>query len=73
MAAFNPFEVNVPHLVYTILGAFIVLFGMFSLGKFSPSQADPSYQGEALHRGSTNRLDRWYHHGSTRYRAVRSK
>ena len=30
--AFRPFEVNVPHLAYTILGAFVVIFGMFSLG-----------------------------------------
>lgn len=28
---FSPFEVNVPHLTYTFLGAFIVIFGMFSL------------------------------------------
>ena len=31
--AFRPFEVNVAHLAYTILGAFVVLFGMFSLGE----------------------------------------
>ncbi|ORX37176.1 Sodium/hydrogen exchanger family-domain-containing protein [Kockovaella imperatae] len=29
--AFRPFEVNVAHLAYTILGAFVVIFGMFSL------------------------------------------
>ncbi|KAF8907732.1 Sodium/hydrogen exchanger family-domain-containing protein [Mucidula mucida] len=28
---FYPFEVNVPHLAYSLLGGFIVLFGMFSL------------------------------------------
>ncbi|KAF9020551.1 hypothetical protein BDZ89DRAFT_1103252 [Hymenopellis radicata] len=28
---FYPFEVNVPHLTYSLLGGFIVLFGMFSL------------------------------------------
>ncbi|CED85200.1 na h exchanger 1 [Phaffia rhodozyma] len=29
--AFHPFEVNAVHLTYTVLGAFVVLFGMFSL------------------------------------------
>jgi len=29
--AFHPFDVDAPHLMYTILGAFTVLFGMFSL------------------------------------------
>ncbi|KAJ2915913.1 hypothetical protein MD484_g4528, partial [Candolleomyces efflorescens] len=28
---FHPFEVTVPHIIYTCLGGFIVLFGMFSL------------------------------------------
>ncbi|KAK1925819.1 Sodium/hydrogen exchanger family-domain-containing protein, partial [Papiliotrema laurentii] len=28
---FHPFEVNPPHLAYTILGAFVVIFSMFSL------------------------------------------
>lgn len=28
---FHPFEVNAPHLVYTILGGFTVIFGMLSL------------------------------------------
>ncbi|TRM60584.1 Sodium/hydrogen exchanger family-domain-containing protein [Schizophyllum amplum] len=28
---FHPFEVNVPHVVYTCLGGFIVIFGMVSL------------------------------------------
>jgi hypothetical protein len=31
MAKFSPFEVNVPHLAYTLLGGFVVLFGLFSL------------------------------------------
>jgi NhaP-type Na+/H+ or K+/H+ antiporter len=29
--SFRPFDVTAPHLMYTILGAFTVLFGMFSL------------------------------------------
>ncbi|KAL7424027.1 hypothetical protein Q5752_001612 [Cryptotrichosporon argae] len=29
--AFHPFEVNAPHLVYTLLGGFTVVFGLFSL------------------------------------------
>lgn len=31
MAPFHPFEVNAPHLAYTFLGGFIVIFGMLSL------------------------------------------
>ncbi|KAF5391889.1 hypothetical protein D9757_001639 [Collybiopsis confluens] len=29
--SFHPFEVTIPHIIYTILGMFIVIFGMFSL------------------------------------------
>ncbi|KAJ3794090.1 Sodium/hydrogen exchanger family-domain-containing protein [Lentinula aff. detonsa] len=29
--SFYPFEVTIPHIIYTILGMFIVIFGMFSL------------------------------------------
>ncbi|OSC97225.1 hypothetical protein PYCCODRAFT_1428628 [Trametes coccinea BRFM310] len=28
---FDPFEVSIPHIVYAVLGGFVVLFGMFSL------------------------------------------
>ncbi|KAH0586780.1 hypothetical protein H2248_005630 [Termitomyces sp. 'cryptogamus'] len=28
---FNPFEVSIPHIAYACLGAFVVVFGMFSL------------------------------------------
>ncbi|OWZ71203.1 hypothetical protein AYX14_03391 [Cryptococcus neoformans] len=31
MTAFHPFEVNAPHLAYTFLGGFVVIFGMISL------------------------------------------
>ncbi|PPR07919.1 hypothetical protein CVT24_000899 [Panaeolus cyanescens] len=31
MSSFWPFEVTTPHIIYALLGAFIVLFGMFSL------------------------------------------
>ncbi|KAF8831564.1 hypothetical protein HHX47_DHR1000808 [Lentinula edodes] len=29
--SFYPFEVTIPHIIYTILGMFVVIFGMFSL------------------------------------------
>ncbi|KAF9070315.1 Sodium/hydrogen exchanger family-domain-containing protein [Rhodocollybia butyracea] len=29
--SFHPFEVTIPHIIYTILGMFVVIFGMFSL------------------------------------------
>ncbi|KAL5524668.1 hypothetical protein ACEPAF_9813 [Sanghuangporus sanghuang] len=28
---FNPFEVSIPHIVYAVIGGFVVIFGMFSL------------------------------------------
>ncbi|KDQ50509.1 hypothetical protein JAAARDRAFT_582100 [Jaapia argillacea MUCL 33604] len=31
MVSFHPFEVTIPHITYAALGAFVVLFGMFSL------------------------------------------
>ncbi|KAH9949860.1 Sodium/hydrogen exchanger family-domain-containing protein [Amylocystis lapponica] len=29
--SFHPFQVSIPHIVYAVLGAFVVFFGMFSL------------------------------------------
>ncbi|KAJ4488279.1 Sodium/hydrogen exchanger family-domain-containing protein [Lentinula aciculospora] len=29
--SFYPFEITIPHIIYTILGMFVVIFGMFSL------------------------------------------
>ncbi|KAF8996491.1 Sodium/hydrogen exchanger family-domain-containing protein [Cyathus striatus] len=31
MTRFHPFDVTIPHIIYACLGAFVVLFGMFSL------------------------------------------
>ena len=39
--AFHPFEVNVPHLAYTIIGGFVVIFGMFSLGESASIPLNP--------------------------------
>ncbi|CAE6470036.1 unnamed protein product [Rhizoctonia solani] len=41
--AFHPFDVSTPHLAYTVLGGFVVLFGMFSL-----LIREKAYIGEAV-------------------------
>ncbi|KAJ1309960.1 hypothetical protein OPQ81_006719 [Rhizoctonia solani] len=41
--AFHPFDVTTPHLAYTVLGGFVVVFGMFSL-----LIREKAYIGEAV-------------------------
>ncbi len=70
--AFLPFEVNVVHLVYAILGAFVVLVGFHVrpgrregsahpvLSRQSVRPVLPAYKGAAVHRRSRHRHGRRY-------------
>ncbi|KIY51515.1 hypothetical protein FISHEDRAFT_70739 [Fistulina hepatica ATCC 64428] len=48
---FHPFEVSIPHITYTCLGGFVVLFGMFSLFLREKSITRVAYYDTRTHSG----------------------